>query len=207
MNKHWSERLTEWTRTEGWTWAELARRTGVPVDSIHKYRKGGVAAPRGSIMDDLARPFGRTGKELHYGVERASGTAQIPLLGANEVGTMTPSQEINDVWGGVRMTVVSADLAENTFSFEVYDNACAPKFEKGDTVICEEVQNATPGKFVVARVEGLGYGVLRRYRPRNAVDNSRFALIATNEDFPDIEVDAAHPGFIVGQVVKVIKDA
>lgn len=104
------------------------------------------------------------------------------------------------------MMAVPAELAENTFSFRVYDDACAPKFEVGDIVICEEVRTATPGKFVIAKVNGFPEGLLRRYRPLNAVDNSRFALIATNEDFPPIEVDTSHPGFIVGQVLKVIKD-
>ena len=207
MKKHWSERLKEWCLDKGWTRAELIRRSGVNRDLVYKYWDGTVQNPRGDIMDRLAAPFEKTGLELHHGVSRVIGNLEIPLLEANEVGTITPSQNVSDVWGGVHMMAVPAELAENTFSFKVYDNSCAPKFEAGDIVICEEVRDATPGKFVIAKVNGFPHGLLRRYRPRNAVDKSCFALIATNEDFPDIEVDQAHPGFIVGQVLKVIKDA
>lgn len=205
MKIHRSQRLQMWLDDKGWSAAELIRRSGVDRDSVYKYLDGKVDNPRGNTFDRLAEPFDKTGLELRHGPISLGRNNAIPLLNANEVGTMAPSQSVGDVWGGVRMEVVSAELAENTFAFEVYDDACAPLLQAGDTAICENVSSATPGKFVVARVTGLDQGVVRKYRPRNAVDNTKFALVATNEDYPDIEVTSENDGWIIGQVVRVMK--
>lgn len=74
MKNDWAKRLDQWITEAGWTVAEYVRRVNADKSeaeiskwSIHKYIDGAVAQPRGSIMERLARPFGKTGFELRYG--------------------------------------------------------------------------------------------------------------------------------------------
>lgn len=51
---NWNERLQTELDAKGWTKAELARRSGVPYDSINKYLRGSISQPRGDALDRIA---------------------------------------------------------------------------------------------------------------------------------------------------------
>lgn len=104
------------------------------------------------------------------------------------------------------MQVPSNDLSDAAFAVDITDAACSPKIEAGDIVIIEPARAVEPGGYVVAYVDKLQTGVVRKYRPRHALDKTDFHLIATNDDFPAIHVSAENPGRIIGRAVKVIKN-
>lgn len=67
----WSERLSKAINDKGWSQTELARRSGVSVESIHKYTQGGVDKPRGKTIDKLASALGVDSLWLEKGIEAA----------------------------------------------------------------------------------------------------------------------------------------
>jgi len=100
----------------------------------------------------------------------------------------------------------AADLTEAAFAVEITDSACSPKIDAGDIVIVEPMRSVEPGGFVAAYVDGIKTGVIRKYRPKHAIDKDVFQLVSTNEDFPTIDVSRDNPGRILGRAVKVIKN-
>lgn len=68
----WYTRLNDALEEKGWTQAELARRSGVPVESIRKYVQGKVEKPRGNILEKLADALGKTVTWLRDGVSDTS---------------------------------------------------------------------------------------------------------------------------------------
>jgi len=214
--KTWADRLSEWIEKKGWNVAEYARRVNshpnLPVVSvwlIRKYIKGKVANPRGDMLDRLARPFGKTAIELQYGVQldNLAKAVTIPLLNMNEVGTLNHDGDIGRAAGGRSVSVYSDDVVSNWFGVIVADDACAPKFSKGDTVWCDPSADIEPGSLVVASIKGLSLGVCRRFRQINATDPQAFKLVALNPDFPDIENSADNPVLIHGRIVRIVTAA
>lgn len=65
----WHARLVKKFGDTGWSKTELARRAGVPYDSVLKYLSGRVAQPRGDTLDRIATALGTTALWLEHGVE------------------------------------------------------------------------------------------------------------------------------------------
>lgn len=192
---------------EGWSVTDLSARSGVPEDSLYKYLKGRTVSPRGSILEKLSSPFGKTALELQYGVEENAMQAarKIPLLGQNEIGTIRNRSSLFANWRGRVVHVHGDGLGNDVFAVEVPHAANAPTIGAGDVVIIDPAASIQPGVFVMAFVDELGQGVCRRYRPHHATDASSFTLVAINEDFPQITVSDDNPGHIIGRAVQVIK--
>jgi SOS-response transcriptional repressor LexA len=202
MSETWPERLNRWLDEFGWSPAELVRKSGVNRDNVYKYVSGAVKNPRGEILERLASAFGRTEAELRYGIATEP-VRKIPLLTMNEVGTLSPLGSVKE-WGG-KTVPAATDTGDGSFIVEVDDDGCAPVIGKGDQAICNPDAPPQPGRFVIARVEGLKVGILRKYRPLDALDSSKFQLVPVNQDFPVIEIGTGRSGEIIGLVVKVIK--
>lgn len=203
---HWSQRLVSLQGMKGGSWRTAAKLAEVEYDSLMKWKRGEVDNPRGEEIERLADYYGVTPEFLRYGTLGSTDENRVPLLTENEVGTMAPSQNLRDVWGGVSMTVVPRSLGKNVFSLVISDDACAPKFERGDTVICDADRDPNPGQFVIAKVNGIGKGILRKFKPKDALNKSHFVLSSLNSDYPDITVTGPRDGFVVGLVIQVIKD-
>lgn len=204
MSLEWVDRLNLWLANSGWTVAEYARRAGISVDSVHKYLDGKVAQPRGNAMARLAAPFGKTEIQLRYGLDNTSGEAQIPLLTANEIGTLDPATRFV-AREGRSVSVLSNNVGPNWFGVVVPDNACAPKIVKGAIAYCDPDVIVAPGDYVIARVPGVSIGVCRRYRKTGGRDPTRFELHPENDDFPVYESTPEAP-ISVWSIVKVLSD-
>lgn len=216
MKNDWAKRLDQWITEAGWTVAEYVRRVNADKSeaeiskwSIHKYIDGAVAQPRGSIMERLARPFGKTGFELRYGklIDNQTAGKRIPLLKANELGTIKHASSLGSAWEGPSVIAFGNEIGDDWFGVIVPDDACSPKFSRGDTVYCSSVTEPAPGDLVVAKVQGLTSAVCRRYRQTDAHDPQRFRLVALNPDYPDIEPAPGREVTIIGRIMKIVIDA
>jgi SOS-response transcriptional repressor LexA len=205
MNQDWVDRLNRWLAESGWSVAEYSRRAGISVDSIHKYLDREVAQPRGDRMARLAAPFGKTEIQLRYGLDNiTAGEAQIPLLTANEVGTLDPANK-NMAREGRSVSVLSSEVGPNWFGVIVPDNACAPKIVKGAIAYCDPDSQVAPGDYVIAKVPGVDVGVCRRYRKTDGLDPTRFELQPEDDDFPAF-VSTPESPIQVWPIVKVLSD-
>lgn len=211
MTLQWVDRLNLWLADKGWSVAEYARRVNadggpsVSESSIRKYLEGKVAQPRGDAMKRLAAPFGKTALQLQTGFDNLSiGRSQIPLLSANEVGTLDPANSVR-AWEGRSVSVLTSDVGMNWFGVEIPDDACAPKIVKGSIVYCDLDGQVSPGDYVIAKVPGEVVGVCRRYRKPDTSNPQRFVLVPENGDFPRYESSEDSP-IDVWKVVKVLSD-
>lgn len=199
----WSERLRKRLDDLKMTPADLVRASGVSRDLIYKYVDGKVAHPRGDILDRIARSIGISEAELRYGIQTTISTRRIPLLTMNKLGTIRDISEISNIWDGVSV-IVAGELGDGAFAVTLSDEACAPDFPSGSVIVCDPEQSATPGRYVVAIVSGVG-AVVRRFRQREA-GKGDFWLIADNPDFPDIHATSPGAVVILGRAVKHIRD-
>lgn len=133
MSKWWQ--ILDQKRIErGWKVAEYYRRVNadggpeISLASIRKYLKGKADKPRGNIVDRLGAPFGMTEAQLRYGIDNTTRAVDIPLLNANEIGTVDPALHNAREDSSVRF--LSNDVGEDWFGVVVPDNACAPKILK-----------------------------------------------------------------------------
>jgi transcriptional regulator with XRE-family HTH domain len=204
----WWERLRGWTDDKGWKVPELARRSGVNKETIYKWLAGGVANPRGGDLDRVLNCLDKSDLELFYGLSEARLTQlkEIPLLNILNLGKLKRGQAARDAWDGVSTTTVGADVSADALGVVLDDESCAPEFHARETVIIEPDKPLIPGKFVVAVLEGDQHAVFRRYRPSGMSQAPPFKLVATNPDFPEIEVTEANPGFVIARATKHIRD-
>lgn len=205
--KQWSDRLKDWMlEAGGMSAAELSRRSGINYDNVVKYLKGRTAAPRGDVLERLAAIFGRTSVELQYGVAPSIELAGAPLLKQNKVGTLEATLKSIVSWRGASVAIGQfGDISNKAFAVEINDESCAPRIEAGDVVVVDPEQWPAPGDFAVAHVVQMGGGICRKFRPLDAIKKTEFALVATNDDYPQITVSNDNPGEILGRVCQVIK--
>ncbi len=77
----WVKRLNDALNKSGWSKAELARRSGVPYDSLNKYLGGKVEHPRGDSLPRLAKSLGVGSLWLREGVGPKGGPRGMPRGG------------------------------------------------------------------------------------------------------------------------------
>lgn len=100
---------------------------------------------------------------------------------------------------------LSSSCGTRTFALTVGDRAMQPDFLQNDIVIVDPDAKPQPGEIVAALIEGEDQVILRRYRLRKAGTRKRSAgieLVALNEDYGSIVIDADHPGRVIGPVVE-----
>jgi len=203
----WSDRLKKWMKEAGHNVPDLERLSGVSRESLYKYLKGRTAAPRGDILTRLAKVFGKTAAELEYGLAASApqSVARIPLLRGTDLDTLTSIDTLVSGWQGESVTVPSSMASDGVFALVIEDQANSPHISMGDFVIVSPHASANPGDFVVAKVDRLGRGVCRKYRPTDAMNGNQFVLAASNQDYPDIHVDEQNPGVVIGRAIGVFK--
>lgn len=204
----WWERLGAELKRRGKTARWLARESGVPEKSVYGYLRGDVDNPTGDIMFKLAQAVGWKEGELRYGFasDRTIDLNQVPLITMEQLGKLKIGQDPLAVWDQVSVVTGPSDMPAGAFGVTLTDESGAPAFHAGDVVICVPQTTVQPGKFVLATLEGSPSAVFRKYRPLSATDDTRFDLIAPNEDFPKIEVGPDNPGFVVARAIKHIRD-
>lgn len=102
----WSDRLNERMQELGWKKAELARRSGVPYDSINKYLRGDIEQPRGDTLEKIAVAVGKSALWLREGIDsptETTGTVSgpvpmpagaLPFAGVARAGLWLPVDEL-----------------------------------------------------------------------------------------------------------------
>lgn len=212
----WWEKLEAGRRKKGWSVSEYHRQIhadegpNISLSLLRKYLKGIVAQPRGAdgTLSRLGAPLGLSEVELRYGISNASiGAATIPLLTANEIGTIDPSTS-NFVWEGSSVEVLSSQVGPNWFGVEVPDNACAPKIRKGSIVYCNPDIEPGPDDFVVARIQkdGKWIGACRRFEQPDGHDPLTFRLVPERDSYPKYTSTPDNP-IKVWLIAKILTDA
>ena len=206
----WVIRLNNWMTEKDWLAADLIRELGGGKweARVYGYLRGrGAESPSAEIFDALAKPFGRKGVELEHGQQViVTRTRQVPLIPMNETGTLIPARKIPEMWSGNVEEVSDSSLSDQVFTTIAEDNACAPTINAGDKLIVDLEAPFKPGDFILAVVAKRDNNVVcRKFRPLSTDDETRFALISTNDDFPPFEVGGAQEGAVIGRVMEVRK--
>jgi len=205
----WVITLNNWLADKEWLAADLIRQMGEDEwkERVYSYLRGRVKDPSPAVFDALAKPFGRTGRELELG-KQASGlqTRRGPLIPLNETGTLLPARKTPNMWSGETVDISDSSLSDQVFATIAEDNACAPKIEVGDELIVDLKASWGPGDYVLAVVAKRDNNVVcRKFRPLSTEDETVFKLVGTNVDYPPFEVRGPNDGAVIGRVVQVRK--
>jgi transcriptional regulator with XRE-family HTH domain len=76
----WHRRLLDEIRKRELTYPQVARLTGVPVESVKKYARGRVASPRGETLLLLAAGLGLSPTWLQSGVGERYAEGRVPAV-------------------------------------------------------------------------------------------------------------------------------
>lgn len=130
----WDQRLREAFEEKGWKKAELARRSGVSYDNINKYLAGQVKQPRGDIMDKLARALNLDPLYLARGVDPATGSTSVPVMGLVGAGAEVEPDFEQIPPEGLEQVSVPFALPEDMWAFRVVGDSMLPQY-RSDTLI------------------------------------------------------------------------
>jgi SOS-response transcriptional repressor LexA len=122
----WNDRLQSELEAKGWTKAELARRSGVPYDSVNKYLRGSIDQPRGDTIDKLADALEVDRLWLKEGVRSAAPApkaihvppGRLPYAGRVAAGDWLDNDDFNQ------------DLADNSVPESVPRHPRYPQLEQ-----------------------------------------------------------------------------
>lgn len=213
---HWSERLKGWMKAKSWKVPQLARASGVEADTIYKWLRGGVEAPRKDDITKVLAAFDKTRIELFHGVQPGvvAELGELPLLHLNRLGGLKRGQDPRELWDGEATVKTTAPISEDAFGLLLDSDSgiVASKhregddFRPGDVVIIEPQKPAVPGRNVLAILEGVRRAIFGRYRPSDLGDTEGFSVLPPNPDHPEVSVDGSRPGFVVGCATKLIRD-
>lgn len=195
----WSDRLSEEMQALGWNKAELARRSGIPYDSINKYLRGDIDQPRGDAMERLAKAIGRDVLWLRDGIE----TGAVPAPAAN---TSVPDLAIFAGMGGGGYLEVAVDAEgrpsdpdqvrgywefpdymlrrfgnlKHIYAWEVKGDSMEPTLAGGAVVFVDTSQTVPPPDDIYALNYGDGLMVKRvKLVPRS----DKVAIISDNDRY------------------------
>lgn len=128
----WHIRLQRRYQETGWIAAELARRSGVPYDSIQKYLDGLVDNPRGDVRERIADALRVSRLWLKEGIGPKA--AAFPIVGQVSAG---------ESFSPIDDHLPSSGLGEIAFDFdgadpigiEVRGTSMMPVYRPGDVLI------------------------------------------------------------------------
>lgn len=204
----WHGRLRELLDKRGWTVVELAKRTGVPEQSLYKYIQGRIDVPRGDALSRIAEALGTTELFLSHGiadktlVNNALATRLLPVINLTHWAGGADVDLRTMVEGAVKSVPVPSDAAgPDAFACLVQDNAMNA-LPRGSYVVVDPDQSAEPGRYVLAWSAAARRAVVRRWR---ALDlHGAGVLLADSPDYPPIPLADASDGRVVGRVVLLI---
>ncbi len=134
----WNDRLRRETQSKGWSWVELARRSGVPKESIYKYARAKgrmVEQPRGNAINKLADALGVTSLWLRDGLgQKYSRLGVEGYTGAGEVVIPLNEEDVDSL-------DVDFDAPE-LFAVQVRGNSMQPVYRNGDYLVCSRLRGA-----------------------------------------------------------------
>ncbi len=180
----WAQRLERELRRHGWSVVELSRRSGVSLENLYKYVRGGVAQPRGETIPRLAAAIG-----VHeYWLLRGRGprVASVPLVGYVSGGE--EFYPIDDLSQGAGLESIPLSLdAEDPVAIRVRGVSMSPVYRAGDDLFCSRlrgvnVEDAVGRDCVVMTTSGAGYIKNLRRLP-----DGSFILRSYNPAYQDID--------------------
>ena len=175
----WARRLKEAMDEAGMGKADLARRSGVPYDSVSKYVDGGVEAPRGDRLKRLAEALevnrlwltegvgpkrngvnlmtntniAEPSQDAHSDTFQSSWPRDVPVYGTaagNDAGAVQLNEgEVVDL---VRRPPGLVG-ARRVYGLYVVGDSMVPKFEPGELIYVHPDRPCRPGDYVVVQIQ------------------------------------------------------
>lgn len=126
-----------------------------------------------------------------------------PLIDLIQAGVWSDVNDPYEMGDGADHIPIDTN-SDVDFFFEVSGYSMSPEFMPGDKVGVKACSEASPGDYVVAKLELQEQATFKKYRDRgvDAEGNRIFDLIPLNDDFPTYRIDQNLPGRIVGVVIE-----
>lgn len=204
----WHARLKDQMERKGFSAVTLARRAGVPQESVYKYLQGRTHNPRGNVVKKLADALEVSELWIMHGdvVPHQKRLAVSSLQLISLIGWNGGLKEMDSLKELARETIpIPSDAAVGANAFAVrIDDGAIDRLPVGSIVVVDPERPPEPSRYVLAWSNVLKRAVVRRWR---ATDYSGAGqLIADNPDYPPLQMSVAEDGYIVGRVVMLIAE-
>lgn len=196
----WADRVEKLLANRGISIADLARLAGVDYDRLYKAIKRRAAAPRGDFLARIARALDTNERDLRFGVPTFD-ARDVPLLDMLRIGSISSKGGLLQIWDGLSRVSIPPMVSLSSFAVTLIDDSCHPELSAGDLVIFDPDLEPIPGRFVVATVQGIPHGLVRRFRQTDPLSLTTGILEPVNPAYPNIVIGPDNPGLILGRAV------
>ncbi|MGP1579415.1 MAG: XRE family transcriptional regulator [Wolinella sp.] len=186
----------------GWTQSDLAKFSGVSVETIKRYEKG-KTNPTNDNLEKIANALNVRIKDLYDDVslltnhEDITSRSQSVGFAPNKSSTVTyyPNIRASAGYGNINDNEESIDVDTNLLNaiklskskldmIQVQGDSMHPYINNGDFALIERSNEAKNGDIVIANYQGDLYVKELQKNPQNR----SISLISSNKDYPSFEV-------------------
>ncbi|MGY9006850.1 MAG: helix-turn-helix domain-containing protein [Rhodospirillales bacterium] len=135
------------------------------------------------------------------GIKTALGKRTVPVLDFIQVALLDSNPSPST---GTKFIATDQTMGPDGFAIVVTDDSMAPEYIAEDIVFIDPDVSPRPGDIVVAHVLHDNQAVLRKYRPKGALQQETLEvdLVPLNQDWPTGIIDREIPGKIIGTVIE-----
>lgn len=131
-----------------------------------------------------------------YGnVERVvpQGHREIPVISYVQAGMMAEALDPFSLGEGFETITVNFPCSEHTFALRIKGKSMLPKFEDGDVIVVDPMEQPIPGSFVVAKNTN-EEATFKKYKALGVDEhgNAVFELVPLNDDFATLHSERDH---------------
>jgi SOS-response transcriptional repressor LexA len=179
---------------------------GIKREMAERYGRAYGVSPAWILTGENPPDFVRSNQKLR--IPNVS-TRKIPKISYIAAGTFT---EISDPYaegfGEEWVSVDDNEIGPRAFALEVEGESMLPEFKSGEVIIIDPDASIKPGDYVAAKTTNAESATFKKYRARgvDADGVERIELVPLNEDHPTEHIDADRPGYLVGKMVRHIRE-
>ncbi len=208
---------------KGWSIARLSRETGIPTDSLHKWKKGGTDNPRGNALEVLAERFGVTIEWFRYGTgQKYHSEKKSPQMGGGiidkdyvSVPIITPQDLVEYTFDNTKYEefILREDnfslpakesLSDKLSCLQINNSYNEPFLTRGDLVTLDLIAESEFGKLAVAVINGFEEPVVGTLTLR-IVDGKQVKFLSIqSEAIEDINLESVSLAHLY-KIVAIIK--
>ena len=205
-----AENLNRIMKERGISGTELARRSGIQQQTIHRITSGRVKEPRRSNVRKLAAALNVTTSELFGSMPKGHAYATATKLGCAIEGISRVARiPLIDIQKAEGPDIEDVDLSEveewitcpvfhhgRAYAVRTSSDAMTPLFHQGDTLIIDPDAKIKPNSYAAIR-DTDNHTIIRQV----CDDNGRQVLQALNPEWPDRIVKMTDKHRICGVVI------
>lgn len=213
-----STRIKEMRKELRISQAELAKKAGITQPSLSAIERGTAKNIRATTLKGIANALGVSQKYLESGDKdeqqispvynnyysgnvNTVNTKKVPVISMVAAGDWSECFDPYPVGNGSEY--VDCDkCGDNAFAVKVVGESMAPRFQRGDIIICDPSVQPANKDLVIAKLPNSNEATFKQL----IIEDGAHLLKALNPDWPSPIMAINDDCVIIGKVIKVVVD-